>query len=122
MGLGRRGLAEVLVQVGEDLVLTNDGGAVLEHERGDRVGAGGRVEVRALVPVDGDLAVDVVEPELRQSLPDPPRGGTPLRLEQLEHRQLALGPRTTWRSDSTRCCRLPQTVSQSPSTPASAIE
>jgi hypothetical protein len=72
MGRGPLGLAVVLVEVGQDLVLTGDGPAVLVYERGDRVGAGRAVQSGALVALDGNLAVDVVEPELRQSLPDPP--------------------------------------------------
>jgi hypothetical protein len=72
MGLGLLGFAVALVEVGEDLVLTNDGRAALEYERWDRVGAGRRVESGARVAGDRDLTIDVVEPDLRQSLPDPP--------------------------------------------------
>ena len=64
----------------EDRVLAGDDGAVVEHEHGDRVDADRRQERRARLPLDGDLADDVVDPELGQALSDAPRGGAPLGL------------------------------------------
>ena len=115
-------LHEVFAEVDEDVLLADHGGAVLEPERWNRVGAGRCAESGARLAFDRHLAVDVVEPELGQPLADSPRGGAPLGLEQLEHLAYRRPPATTSRSDSSCSARLPQTSSQSAKTPSSAIE
>src|SRR6266487_3456938 len=85
MGLGARGLVEVFAEVAEDVLLADDRRSVLQPEGGDRVRAGGLDESSALVALGRHLAVEVVQPELGQSLPDPAGGGTPFGLEELEH-------------------------------------
>jgi hypothetical protein len=115
-------LRDLFAEVHEDVFLANHGGAVLEPERGNRVGAGRRAKGDARLAFDRHLAVDVVEPELGQPLADAPRGGTPLGLEELEHLPQRPPWATTSRSDSSCSARLPQTSSQSAKTPSSAIE
>jgi hypothetical protein len=112
----------VLVEVDEDVLLANHGGAVLEPKRGYRVGADGFSEGDPRLAFDRHLTVDVVKPELGQPLADAPRGGAPLGLEQLEHLAYGRPPATTSRSDSSCSARLPQTSAQSAKTPSSAIE
>jgi hypothetical protein len=72
VGLGARGLLAVLAEVGEDVLLAEDRGAVLEPERRDRVGARRREQRGALRAFDWDLAVDVILSELGQPLADTP--------------------------------------------------
>jgi len=78
-------LREVLAEADEDVLLADHGGAVLESERGDRIRADDSSQGGARLALDRHLAVDVVEPELGQSLADATRGGAPLGLEELEH-------------------------------------
>lgn len=54
-------------------------------ENGDRVGARAVPEQGSLISVDRDLAGDVVDAELGQSLPNAARGRTPLGLPELVH-------------------------------------
>ena len=63
-------LREAFAEVDEDVLLADHSGAVLESERGDRVGAGRLAESGARLALDRHLAVDVVEPELGQPLAD----------------------------------------------------
>ncbi len=114
-------LHDVFAEVHEDVLLADHGGAVLEPERGDRVGAGDFSQGSPRLALDRHLTVDVVEPELGQPLADATRGGAPLALEELEHPQRRPAA-TTSRSDSSCSARLPQTSSQSAKTLSSAIE
>ncbi len=115
-------LHKMFAEVDDDVLLADYGGAVLEPERWNRVGAGRRAENCARLAFDRHLAVDVVEPELGQPLADAARGGAPLGLEQLEHLPHRRPPATISRSDSSCSARLPQTSSQSAKTRSSAIE
>jgi hypothetical protein len=115
-------LHELVAEVDEDVLLADDGGAVLEPKRRDRVGAHDLSEGGPRLALDRHGAVDVVEPKLGQPLADAPRSGAPLGLEQLEHPLHHRPPPTTSRSESTCSARLPQTSSQSVKTPWSAIE
>jgi hypothetical protein len=115
-------LHDVFAEVQEDVLLADHGGAVLEPERRDRVGAGDFSQGSPRLALDRHLAVDVVEPELGQPLADATRGGAPLGLEKLEHLPHRRPAATTSRSDSSCSARLPQTSSQSTKTPSSAIE
>lgn len=114
-------LCEVFAEVDEDVLLADHGGAVLEAERGDRVGADGSPQGGPRLALDRHLPADVVEPELGQALADATRGGAPLALKELEHLPHRR-PAATSRSESSCSARLPQTSSQSANTPSSAIE
>src|SRR5438105_950644 len=92
-------LREMFAEVDEDVFLANHSGAVLESERGDRVGAGRFADSVARLALDRHVAVDGVEPELGQPLADAPRGWGPLGLEELEHLHHRLALATTSRSD-----------------------
>jgi hypothetical protein len=70
MRFGLDWLCEVFAEVDEDVLLADHSGAVLEPERGDRVGAGRLAESGARLALDRHLAVEVVEPELGQPLAD----------------------------------------------------
>jgi hypothetical protein len=63
-------LRKAFAEVDEDVLLADHSGAVLEPERGDRVGAGRFAESGARLALDRHLAVDGVEPELGQPLAD----------------------------------------------------
>jgi hypothetical protein len=72
MGLGLLGLVVMALEIGQDLVRTDKGRAVLEQQRRDGVGAGQAEQGRSLLPLDRHLVIDVVEPEFGQPLADPP--------------------------------------------------
>ena len=72
MGLGLFGLVVVALEIGQDLVRTDKGRAVLEQQRRDGVEAGQAEQGRSLLPLDRHLVIDVVEPEFGQPLADPP--------------------------------------------------
>jgi hypothetical protein len=65
-------LRKAFAEVDEDVFLADHSGAVLESERGDRVGASRLAESGARLALDRHLAVDGVEPELGQPLADAP--------------------------------------------------
>ena len=72
MGVGLLGLVVVALEIGQDLLLPDKRRAVLEQQRRDGVGAAQAEQERSLLPLDRQLVVEVVEPELGQALADPP--------------------------------------------------
>src|SRR6266542_4284652 len=117
--LGLERFIETLVEVDLDRLLADDCSAVLEQQRRNRVAACCREQAVAGFALDRYLVDEVVEAELGEAFADAARGRAPLGLVQLEHQ--AFASPTSWRSDSTCCCRLPQTASQSEKTPSSTI-
>ena len=75
------------VEIGGNRVLADDRVAVICDEHGDGVAAGAFAEQETVLPLDGDLPGDVVDPELGEPLPNTTRGWAPLRLPELEHQE-----------------------------------
>jgi hypothetical protein len=116
--LGR--LVEALLEEACDRLGADHRSAVLEDDGRDRLGTRCSPEHVARLAGDGHLPDHVVDAELGQTLANAVRGRAPLGLVQLEHHARTWP--TTRRSASARFSRLPQTVSQSSKTPASATE
>ena len=76
----------VRVQVVADLTLADQNPSFWCDEDGDGVGAGPDAQQGSLIAFDWHLAGEVVDPELGQSLPHAARGGAPLGLPELVHR------------------------------------
>jgi len=80
------GDGQTSLEVGEDRCLADDDLAVVADEDGDRLDARPLAQDDAVLLLDRHLARDVIDPELRQPLPDAAGAWTPFGLPKLVHK------------------------------------